>query len=135
MSKKRLAVFASGEGTNALSLLQKARAYSVCCEMNTLICDRSDAPILEKLKGSLDVDCFLLKKEDDILCKLKERKIHWIFLAGYMRILSRSFIQGFPNRIVNIHPSLLPEFPGLNAYERAFGFRDKGSRGNCSFCR
>ena len=128
-----MAIFASGTGSNALFLLSKSKEFTDYCELSTLICDRQNAPVLEKLKD-YPVNCFVLppkglsrrQHEEKIFSLLEKRKIEWIFLAGYQRLLSSFFIQKFYDRdlglarIVNIHPSLLPQFPGMKAYERAF---------------
>ena len=142
-----MAIFSSGSGSNALSLLSKSKEFMDYCELATLICDRQNAPVLKKLKDH-SIKCFVfpqnglsrLQHEEEILALLKKRKIEWIFLAGYQRLLSPSFIQKFYDRhlelarIVNIHPSLLPAFPGMKAYERAFEAQRKPSRSNRPLC-
>ena len=67
------------------------------------------------------------KAEIQILKHLKKNKIKFIFLAGFMKILSKNFIKKFKNKIINIHPSLLPKYKGLNTYKRAINNREKFS--------
>ena len=129
----QMAILSSGTGSNALALLDRAKKLQDRCRVATLICDQPNAPVL-KTAPSYAVDCVLIPKqiqnqsqhEEKILSVLKDKKIDWIFLAGYMRVLSPHFIKNFcmpdeaTSRIVNIHPSLLPQFPGIKAYEKAF---------------
>ena len=135
--KLRLAFFASGTGTNVLKLLEHAR------ELNTIhpalvIVDQRSSPlpfILKEKFPELNVrvipypeNAFAISKKDLhetlILTELKEFQIDWIFLAGYMRMIGPKILNEYSHegrsRIVNIHPSLLPNYPGLQAYERAF---------------
>jgi phosphoribosylglycinamide formyltransferase-1 len=132
-SKAKIAIMASGKGTNARNLILSGKVIpniSVCC----LISDVKDAPALQMAK-ELGVDSFYIpveKKENlqktkdfhesKVIALLKEHDVDWIFLAGYMRILGKTLLQAYHKRIVNIHPSLLPAFPGKNAYEDAFNY-------------
>ncbi len=123
---KRVAIFASGSGSNAMALLKKASGLSNV-EVPILICNNLDAPIISKARTLTSVVCIphngmsRLEHEEKIKTYLNEYKIQFVFLAGYMRVLSPDFINSRPQKsIVNIHPSLLPDFPGVNGYKDAF---------------
>jgi phosphoribosylglycinamide formyltransferase-1 len=119
-----LAVFASGNGSNFEHLVKGAINYRVNC----LIVDREDAYAIKRAeKLNIRVYLFLRKDyfskkdfEDNILRVLKTEKIDLIALAGYMRILGKTLISAYPKKIINIHPSLLPHFPGKQAIVDAY---------------
>lgn len=124
-------IMASGNGSNAIELIKLEKELDNI-NFKFIITDNKDAGIINKGK-SLKKDVFLfenknnkLEHEEKILNKLKSENIEWIFLAGYMRILSSDFINHFYDddldqaKIINIHPSLLPDFKGKDAYEQAF---------------
>ena len=129
------AILASGRGSNALNLVNFSHEESCKKQLRIacLITDNPQASVLEQFKGK-DLPCHCIprkgtdrkKHEEKILHTLKYYDVDWVFLAGYRRILSGYFLAEFTtsgskhSRVVNIHPSLLPDFPGLNAYERAF---------------
>ena len=130
---KRLALFASGTGTNALRLLEAAKSLEGI-KITHLIVDTTTSPLPEHvaeqypqtqvhrllpdpgLKGSERKQEF----EGRILKLLREGEVEWILLAGYMRLIGPGLLEAYENRIINIHPSLLPLYPGLHAYERAY---------------
>lgn len=119
----KIALMASGEGSNALALIDEAKkCHNV--EISKLIVDNPQAKIAAQ---KLAIETIIVPRkrnesrsrhEERILANLDD--IDWIFLAGYKRLLSKTILTQFPKRIVNIHPSLLPDFPGLHAYERAY---------------
>ena len=96
-------------------------------EVAIVISDKRDAPGLEKARAQ-GIETVVIERRGrtreehdlEIAAKLKEKGVDLICLAGYMRLLSPQFIQEFPDRIINIHPSLLPAFPGLDAQRQAF---------------
>ena len=119
----RIALMASGEGSNALALIAEAKKCRNL-EIVRIIVDRATAPMIAK-KWDIPIEVIEKEKsetrnehEKKILSRLKD--IDWIFLAGYKRLLTKTLLSAFPQKIINIHPSLLPDFPGMNAYERAF---------------
>lgn len=128
-----IAVLASGEGSNAIALIQESNNLENT-KISKLVVDRLNAPVIEKTQKLFpEVEIIVVPKDDKMNREEHEKlilnhleDIDWIFLAGYKRILSTKFIQEFPRKIVNIHPSLLPNYPGLNAYERAY--EDKAKR-------
>ncbi|GAA0430162.1 phosphoribosylglycinamide formyltransferase [Lentibacillus halophilus] len=133
MKNMRAAVFASGTGSNFESIMNDTeRAVDVVL----LVCDRSDAPVLEKAeKFGVEASVFHPKTfaskatyEQLVLDKLREMNVAWIFLAGYMRIIGETLLKNYEGRIINIHPSLLPQFPGKDAIGQAYraGVRTTG---------
>src|SRR4051812_25793000 len=128
MKKARLAILASGSGTNAESIMFWAK-NSDCAEVVCLGSNKKEAKVLERAR-KFSVPCFVhLKKNKSelresydlrLVEKLKAFKPDWIILAGYMRILSADFIKSFDGKIINIHPSLLPDFPGTDGYGDAY---------------
>jgi len=123
-----IAVFASGSGSNFEVLVERSRAENWRLPIVTLVCDRPQALVLERAKR-LDVPSFVrspkefsskAEYEQAILRHLREMNVEWIVLAGYMRLIGPTLLKAYPWRIVNLHPSLLPAFPGKNAIEQAF---------------
>jgi len=132
-SKKiSVAIFASGAGSNALNLLRTARSLKnlwiplVIVDQKSSSLPESIAKEFPEVKVSLIEAPSKIRAEHEklILSELKEYSIEWCFLAGYMRLLGPILLGAFKSRIVNIHPSLLPKYPGLHAYEQAFAAGD-----------
>ncbi|SHF82331.1 phosphoribosylglycinamide formyltransferase [Ornithinibacillus halophilus] len=125
MSKVRAAVFASGTGSNFQAMME---TENLACEITLLVCDKPGASVLEKAKRFnvptivFDPNMYSTKEEYEleVLHVLKEAKIDWIFLAGYMRIVGPTLLQAYDGKMMNIHPSLLPQFPGKDAIGQAF---------------
>ena len=126
-----VAVFISGNGTNFKNLLRYSKKKS-SFKINLVISDNS------KAKGLIYAQKYRIKKkivnynnlknsEKIILVELKKNKIDLVCLAGFMRILSRNFIKSFSGKIINIHPSLLPKYKGLNTHTKAIKNNDKFS--------
>jgi phosphoribosylglycinamide formyltransferase-1 len=129
-----LAILLSGRGSNFLALQEAIAAGKVPARIVLVLSNVADAPGLERARdlglptavlphrdfrtatGKLDREAH----EAAVLQHLDESGAEWICLAGYMRLLSVDFVRRFPRRIVNIHPSLLPAFPGLHAQEQAW---------------
>ncbi len=129
--KTNIAVFASGRGSNFLALAHAARRGKFKkANLALLICDNPHAPVVFKARrlkvktALINPDLFLTKEalEKRIIEHLKENKINLIVLAGFMRILSPKFVSIYKNKIINIHPSLLPAFKGAHAIEDAFDY-------------
>jgi phosphoribosylglycinamide formyltransferase-1 len=118
----RLGVLISGRGTNLQSILDAVRGGRLQASVAVVISNRADAAGLERasLAGVetlvLDHQAYESREAYDahLIEALQARQVDLICLAGFMRILSPSFIHAFPNRILNVHPSLLPAFPGVN---------------------
>jgi len=126
------AVFISGNGSNLKSLIKFSKLKKSPISIDLII---SNNP---KSRGLVFGKIFKIKKkifdskrktlsEKKILFELKKNKINLICLAGFMKILSKTFIKNFKGKILNIHPSLLPKFKGLNTHERAIKNKEKFS--------
>lgn len=129
----RLAVFASGSGSNFQAILEAIQKGELDAEVSLLVCDRTDAYAIERAKKhripvfQFNPKDFQNKQgfESEILKKLRESSIDFIVLAGYMRLVGETLLRAYENKIVNIHPSLLPAFPGKEAIEQAYTARVK----------
>jgi len=127
---RNLGILLSGRGSNFVAIADSVAAKKIPdARIAIVISNRSDAPGIEIARQrGLPTQVIPSKgkprEEHDraIVSALQEKKIDLICLAGYMRLLSPWFVQQFPLKIVNIHPSLLPAFPGLEAQEQAFAF-------------
>ena len=131
-NKFKAAVFISGTGSNLKSLIKFSKTKKSPISISLIITDNSKAKGLDfaniyKIKKK--IFSFKDKKlaEKRILLELKKNKIHIICLAGFMKILSKSFIKNFKGKILNIHPSLLPKYKGLNTHQRVLDKKEKYS--------
>jgi phosphoribosylglycinamide formyltransferase 1 len=131
MMRKRIAVFASGSGSNFQALVDANENDQLPYQIALLVCDRPCAKVLERAKV-LQIPTFsILPKtyeskahfEQTILTELRKQQIDFIVLAGYMRLIGKTLLSAYEGKIVNIHPSLLPAFPGKDAIGQAL---DKG---------
>ena len=131
-NKIKTAVFISGTGSNLKSLIKFSKLKKSPISINLIVSNDS------KSKGLQYGKIFKIKKkifdykkkhidEKKILFELKKNRIDLICLAGFMKILSKTFINNFNGKILNIHPSLLPKFKGLNTHERAIRNKEKYS--------
>jgi phosphoribosylglycinamide formyltransferase 1 len=126
--KFRLAVLVSGQGSNLQAIIDSIEKSDLRAEIALVISNVKDAFALERAYKHGIEGLFLDPKsysdrngyEQIMVEKLQSKSVDLVCLAGYMRILGKHFIQAFPDRIINIHPSLLPAFPGLNVQKRAF---------------
>jgi len=132
---KNLGILLSGRGSNFVAIADRIAAGSIPnARIAVVISNRADAPGLETARqrglNALVVSSKgKLREEHDreIVSALLDNKVDLVCLAGYMRLLSRWFVQQFPAKILNIHPSLLPAFPGLEAQQQAFAYGVKVS--------
>lgn len=119
MKIQSIAIFASGTGSNALCLIEHFRT-SEMASVNLVVCNKSDAPVVQKVRDlGIEVLIFDNASFDSGLTLLQEldyRAIDWIVLAGFLRKLPLNLINGYPDRIINIHPALLPKFGGKGMY-------------------
>ena len=131
-NKIKTAVFISGRGSNLKSLIKFSKLKKSPISINLILSNNSKSKGLQygkifKIKKKI----FDFKKkhidEKKILFELKKNRIDLICLAGFMKILSKTFINNFNGKILNIHPSLLPKFKGLNTHERAIRNKEKYS--------
>jgi phosphoribosylglycinamide formyltransferase-1 len=123
---RRLGILISGRGSNFLAIADAIAAHRLDAEIGVVISNRADAPgiavarerglhMVEIPSKGLDREAYDLRLSDE----LRRSRVDLVCLAGYMRILSGHFIREFHQRILNIHPSLLPAFPGLDAQHQA----------------
>jgi len=126
----KLGILLSGRGSNFLAIAESIRAGRLQgAEIAVVISNVADAPGLAKATAlGLPTAVFVSKgrkreeHDADVAACLREHRVDLVCLAGYMRLLSPEFVAAFPHRILNIHPSLLPAFPGLDAQEQAFNY-------------
>ena len=124
---KRIAILISGRGSNMVALVDAVRAGEISnAEVAVVISDKRGAPGLQTA-DERGIETLVIERQGrsreehdrEIVAALKTRGIDLVCLAGYMRVLSSEFTKAYQNRILNIHPSLLPLFPGLNAQQQA----------------
>ncbi len=126
----RLAVFASGNGSNFEAIVAAAERGEIDATVDILICDKPEAYAVERARNhGIEVFAFRAKEyaskadyEAAIVRILRERGIDLVCLAGYMRIVGPTLFEAYENRILNIHPALLPSFKGAHAIDDAFNF-------------
>ena len=127
LKKIKTAVFISGTGSNLKNIIKFSKLKKSPISINLIISNTN------KSKGLIFADQFKIKKkvfnfintEKKILSLLKKEKIKFICLAGFMKILTKEFIKKFDGKIINIHPSLLPKYKGLNTHSRAINNNDR----------
>jgi len=130
LKKIKTAVFISGTGSNLKNIIKFSKIKKSPISIDLIISNNN------KAKGLIFANQFKIKKkifnfknfknaEKKILSLLKKKKIRFICLAGFMKILSKNFIKQFDEKILNIHPSLLPKYKGLNTHSKAINNQDK----------
>ncbi|HMD20350.1 MAG TPA: phosphoribosylglycinamide formyltransferase [Alloacidobacterium sp.] len=127
---KRLGVLLSGRGSNFLAIADAiANGKLPDAEIAVVISNKADAPGLDAARtrglSAVAIEARGRKRAEhdaEIIACLREHDVDLVCLAGYMRLLSAEFVAAFPQRILNIHPSLLPAFPGLDAQQQAFEY-------------
>ena len=136
--KINTAVFISGRGSNLKSLINHYKKINSQISIKLVISNNSKARgLIYAKKGKIKSHIISFKKNNDdekkLLKKLSKNKINLICLAGFMKILSRYFIKKFNKPIINIHPSLLPKFKGLNTHSRVIKNKEKYSGATVHF--
>lgn len=124
---KKIAVFASGNGSNFQALVEAVKIGKLDAKISLLICDQPEAYVLKRATDEripflcVSPKCYSSKisYEQALLEQLNRESIDFILLAGYMRLIGPTLLQAYPRRIINIHPSLLPSFPGKDAVDQA----------------
>ena len=118
----RIAVFASGNGSNFQALVEYFREKGLTDQFVWLFCDQPNAYVLERA-SKLDISTSVFSPKEfqskKVECLL-DKEVDLIVLAGYMRIIGSTLLDQYESRIINIHPSLLPDFPGLHGIRDAF---------------
>jgi len=128
--KLKLGVLASGSGTNLAAILESSANNKIDAEVKIVISDVPAAKALDRAKSFKIPTAVHERKsyptkeayETAIVADLKKHDVELVCLAGYMRIVGKEFLGAFPDRIINIHPALLPSFPGLEAQKQAFEY-------------
>jgi phosphoribosylglycinamide formyltransferase-1 len=131
MSKRiRLGVLASGGGTNLQAIIDRCQDGSLAAEIAVVITNNPGAGALERAgKAGMPTQCInhrdFARREDfdsAVVMALQEAAVDLVVLAGFMRIITPAFIEAFPERVINIHPALLPAFPGLHVQQQAIDY-------------
>ena len=128
--KIKTAVFISGDGSNLKKIIKFSKIKKSPLSINLIISNTTKAKGLKyAIQFNIRKKIFNFQSiknvEKNIIILLKKEKIQFICLAGFMKILSKSFIKQFDGKIINIHPSLLPKYKGLNTHERAINNKDR----------
>jgi phosphoribosylglycinamide formyltransferase 1 len=129
MNPLRLGILGSGKGTNCRAILEAIRAGTLDAEARVVVADVLDAPILEIAREFAVPNVYLPpgnfrtrfepEVEEELVRLLRASDVELVALAGFMRVLKTPMLEAFPRKILNIHPSLLPKFPGLEAWKQA----------------
>ena len=132
MAKLKLGVFGSGSGSNMQSIVDAIENGTLDAEIKIVFADFPDAKILERAKKhgikAMYLDCSPWKTklegdaEDRAIEILKSEGVDTVVLAGFMRIVKPKLLSAFPNRVLNIHPALLPAFPGVHSWKQALDY-------------
>ncbi|MDO4432706.1 MAG: phosphoribosylglycinamide formyltransferase [Aerococcaceae bacterium] len=124
----KLALFASGNGSNVQAILEAVKIGMLQAEIVGLVCDNPAAFVIERAQNA-GIETFVLSPkqcankqawEEQVVTFLQEKGTELVVLAGFMRIVGPTLLEAFPQRITNIHPSLLPNFPGKSGIQDAF---------------
>jgi phosphoribosylglycinamide formyltransferase-1 len=130
---QRLGILLSGRGSNFLAIAAAIREHRLSgAEIACVLSNKLDAPGLASAR-ELGLPAFAIPSagvtraahDSEMIARLHEHRIDLVCLAGYMRIITPEFVRAFPNRILNVHPSLLPAFPGLDAQQQALDYGAK----------
>ena len=135
MKRLALGILGSGKGSNCRAILESIRSGELPAEVRVVISDVLEAPILESAREFSVANAYLPpgefrtrlepKSEMELVRMLRDAGVELVILAGFMRVLKAPMLEAFPRRILNIHPSLLPKYPGLEAWKQALAAGDK----------
>lgn len=129
----KIAVFASGSGSNFQVLAEAIRDGSIHATLELVVCDKPTAYVLERAR-LFDVETYTFAPkqyasreayEKEIVAKLQEKGIELIVMAGYMRLVTNVLVDPYYGRMINVHPALLPSFPGINGMAQALEYGAK----------
>jgi len=130
MKRLPIGILGSGKGSNCRAILERIRSGDLAAEARLVISDVLDAPILDIAREFSVANAYLPPGrfrtrlepavEEQLVRMLRDAGVELVVLAGLMRVLHEPMLKAFPRRIINIHPSLLPQFPGLEAWKQAF---------------
>ncbi|MGC2353564.1 MAG: phosphoribosylglycinamide formyltransferase [Candidatus Udaeobacter sp.] len=129
MKRLPIGILGSGKGSNCRAILEHIRSGDLAAEARVVISDVLDAPILDIAREFSVANAYLTpgqfrtrlepEAEEELVKILRDAGVHLVVLAGFMRVLHAPVLKAFPRSIINIHPSLLPKFPGLEAWKQA----------------
>src|SRR5213076_3215819 len=129
MERLSIGILGSGKGSNCRAILERIRSGDLAAEARLVVSDVLDAPILDVVREFRVANTYLPPGrfrtrlepavEEQLVNMLRDAGVELVVLAGFMRVLHEPMLKAFPRRIVNIHPSLLPKFPGLEAWKQA----------------
>src|SRR6266436_1255996 len=129
MKRLPIGILGSGKGSNCRAILERIRSGDLAAEARVVISDVLDAPILDIAREFSVANAYLPpgqfrtrldpEVEEELVKILRDAGVHLMVLAGFMRVLHAPMLKAFPRSIINIHPSLLPKFPGLEAWKQA----------------
>jgi len=129
MKRLPIGILGSGQGSNCRAILERINSGDLAAEARVVISDVLDAPILAIAREFRVPNAYLPpgqfrtrlepRTEEELVKMLREAGVDLVVLAGFMRVLHAPMLNAFPRRIINIHPSLLPKFPGLEAWKQA----------------
>ena len=135
MSRLTIGILGSGKGSNCRAILEQIRSQKLAAEARLIVSDVFDAPILDIAhefgvpNAYLPPGQFRTRLEPavelELVKMLKAAGVELVVLAGFMRVLKEPMLNAFPRRIINLHPSLLPKFPGLEAWKQALAAGEK----------
>jgi len=135
MKRLPIGILGSGKGSNARAILEGIRSGKLAADARLVVSDLLDAPILDIAREFGVPNAFLPpgrfrtrlepEAEDQLVKMLRDAGVEFVALAGFMRVLHEPMLNAFPRRVINIHPSLLPKFPGLEAWKQALAAGEK----------
>src|SRR5437899_8064813 len=135
MKRLPVGILGSGKGSNCRAILERIHSGELAAEARVVISDVLDAPILDIAREFSVANAYLPRgqfrtrlepeAEEELVKMLRGAGVDLVVLAGFMRVLHAPMLRAFPQRIINIHPSLLPKFPGLEAWKQALASGDK----------
>ena len=130
-----IGILGSGKGSNCRAILERIRSGVLSAEARVVISDVLDAPILDIAREFSVPNAYLApgqfrtrlepEAENELVQMLRDAGVELVILAGFMRVLKSPLLNAFPRKILNIHPSLLPKFPGLEAWKQALAAGEK----------
>jgi phosphoribosylglycinamide formyltransferase-1 len=135
MTPLALGILGSGKGSNCRAILEQIRAGNLNAEVRLVVSDVLEAGILDIARAFEVPNAYLPpgkyrtklepQVEQDLVKMLRDAEVNLVALAGFMRVLKAPMLDAFPRRIINIHPSLLPKFPGIEAWKQALAAEEK----------
>ena len=127
---KKIAVFASGFGSNFQAIIEAVKQQTLNADIVLLVSDNPSSKAVERANAAgIDAFTFCAKDyagkaayEQAVLSELRAKQVDYIVLAGYMRIIGKTLLEAYPMRIINLHPALLPSFPGAHGIADAYNY-------------